>query len=367
LLDQQRYRQLVSGQRPGWAAAVTRLFLSPVSVVYAVCISIRNFLYERGILTVHRAAVPVVSIGNITVGGTGKTPFVIYMCRLLAARGKRCAVLTRGYKAGKGTLADEPGVLAGSCGGAPVVVNPDRLAGAEQAVSQFGAEALVLDDGFQHRRLGRDVDIVTIDAMCPFGYGRLLPAGLLREWVGSLKRADAVVITRSDQVSAERLSAIEERLRTIRSGLVIARSVHRPVCVRLSGSKELGLEELKGKRVFAFCGIGNPEAFLGTLRGLGVELVGFRIYNDHCWYKKGNVAEIYAQAERLDVELIVTTEKDYSETVLASLAGRERSFGCLAVELVLVGGAEKISELIDRALGGTIGPRRAEAAGTSGQ
>jgi tetraacyldisaccharide 4'-kinase len=186
---------------------------------YSLVVRLRNFLYSKRRLKIHTADVPVISVGNITTGGTGKTPLVIWLCNTIYQKSKiknqKCgvAILTRGYKTrgtrdegpfdfaqGRRGTTDELAILAESCPQAKVIVNPDRAAAARRAVG-FCAKVLVMDDGFQHRRLRRDLDIVTIDATCPFGYGRLLPAGLLREPVASLRRADAAVVTRCDQNS----------------------------------------------------------------------------------------------------------------------------------------------------------------------
>jgi tetraacyldisaccharide 4'-kinase len=322
-LNQDAYRKLVSGESAGLGAGLLRLILGIAAPIYGFIVGLRNFLYSKGCLKIHRAEVPVISIGNITTGGTGKTPLVIRLCKQLISDSQfqlsnsQCAILTRGYKAAKdlrgesGGYGDEPAVLAESCPGVQVVVNPDRIAGAAEAISRFGAKVLIMDDGFQHRRLGRDLDIVTIDATVPFGYGKLLPAGLLREPVGALKRADAVVITRCDQVDKAELTQLEGKLRQINPEMVVARSVHAPVCAKSINNREINLGELKGKKIFAFCGIGNPDAFFNTVGGLGAELAGSKAFDDHYHYTNECFADIYEQAKRLNADLILTTQKDW--------------------------------------------------------
>ncbi|MBN2129221.1 MAG: tetraacyldisaccharide 4'-kinase, partial [Sedimentisphaerales bacterium] len=215
-MDQQTYRKLISGQISPWLGIPGRILLTPPSWPYSLVTLFRNWLYAQGWLRVHRVGVPVVCVGNLTTGGTGKTPLVVWLARLMGQKGVRAAILTRGYKANGRktpydvtTNTDEPAELAAACPGVPVIVNPDRVAGAAEAIRSHGAQVLLMDDGFQHRRLGRDLDIVAVDATCPFGYGRLLPAGLLREPLSGLTRAHAVVLTRSDQVSEETLRQIE--------------------------------------------------------------------------------------------------------------------------------------------------------------
>jgi tetraacyldisaccharide 4'-kinase len=360
-LDQEVYRKLVSGESSGPGAVRLRFILRIASYIYLIIICIRNFLYSKGLLKVHRANAAVISIGNITTGGTGKTPLVIWLCRRIISDSKfqisssQCAILTRGYKADT-NYRDEPAVLAESCPGVQVVVNPNRVAGAAEAVSRFGAKVLIMDDGFQHRRLGRDVDIVAIDGTVPFGYGRLLPAGLLREPVGSLKRADAVVITRCDQVTDVELIQLEGKLKEINPEMVIARSVHTPVCAKFIDGREIGLKELKGNKIFAFCGIGNPDAFLSTVNGLGAEVIGSKIFDDHYHYTDDCLTDIYEKAQRFNAKLILTTQKDWFSISSSAIpnVGEEVNFAYLAIELRFISGEDKITELIKNALAGRI-------------
>jgi tetraacyldisaccharide 4'-kinase len=317
---------------------------------------------------IHRAEVPVISTGNLTTGGTGKTPLVIRLCNTLISIPQfklsisQCAILTRGYKAAKNSgdepvgYGDEPAVIAQSCPGVQVVVNPDRVAGAAEAVGRFGAKVLVMDDGFQHRRLGRDLDIVAIDSTVPFGYGKLLPAGLLREPVSALKRADAAVITRSDQVDKSELIQIEEKLNQINPEIVIARSVHAPVCAKSIDNREINLEALEGKKIFAFCGIGNPNAFLSTVKGLGAELAGSKVFDDHYHYTDDCLADIYEQAKGLKAELILTTQKDWVSFSPSAMPNSSEgvNFAYLEIELHFISGEDKITRLINNALAGRI-------------
>jgi len=367
-LNQDDFRKLISGQSSGAGATVLRFLLMPAAAVYSIIIRLRNFLYSKGLLRTHRVNVPVISVGNITTGGTGKTPFVIWLCRFLQNRNVACAILTRGYKThaekrvssiqDRASRTDEPAIFAESCPEAKVIVNPDRVAGAAEGVNRFGAKALIMDDGFQHRRLARDADIVTIDAMRPFGYGKMLPGGLLREPVTGLKRANAVVITRCDQIAEAELVQLGERLRLINPNMVIARSVHAPICAKSIDNKEMSLEELKGKKVFAFCGIGNPDAFLGTIRQLGADVIGSQIYDDHYYYAENDMGDIYAQAERLNADLILTTQKDWNKIALPALAKEDIAFAYLAIELKFVSGEDKITRLIEDVLADKITQRQ---------
>ena len=365
-MNQQSYRKLISGTNGGLGASFLHLVLGGAAQVYSIVIRLRNFLYSKGWLKIHRVNAAVISVGNITVGGTGKTPLVIWLYKQIIkdstpqAENCRCAILSRGYKSTKNlklktrSYRDEPAILIKSCPEAKLIINPDRLAGACEAVNKFGAKILIMDDGFQHRRLGRDIDIVTIDATEPFGFGRMLPAGLLRESPAGLSRADAVVLTRCDQSSEAELNKLEEKLKLINPDMIIARSIHSPICAKSLGRKEIKIEELKDKKIFAFCGIGNPDAFLNTIRQLGVNPVGSKIYNDHYHYTNDCLADIYEEALYLKADLILSTEKDWTKTALAASAKMNIPLAYLAIELKFTAGEDKLRGLIEDTLAGKI-------------
>jgi tetraacyldisaccharide 4'-kinase len=350
-LKQTDLQDIISGQYQGAYAAFLKIVSCPLSAVYRFIVQTRNRLYDVGLLKTHSVSVPVISVGNITAGGTGKTPLVAWLAKYISSK-KNCAILTRGYKANQG-ISDEVSILARSAPNTPVVVNPDRLAGAKEAIGS-GAEVLVLDDGFQHRRLARNVDIVTIDATCPFGYDQILPAGLLREPLKSLKRADAVIITRTDQAEKNRIEEIEITVKAINPSLIIATAIHKPLCIRDSRAVELQPVQLKGKRVFAFCGIGNPDAFLTTLKSLGATIAGSTVFDDHYHYTKADVDRIAGDAKAVNADSVLTTEKDFSKINAALLTQTPLDFAYLAVEIELLAGAERITQLIDKAIAGKI-------------
>lgn len=366
-MDQQTYRKLISGQISPWLGIPGRILLTLLSWPYSLVTLFRNWLYTQGWLRVRRVGVPVVCVGNLTTGGTGKTPLVVWLARLMGQKGLRAAVLTRGYKARRVCTAhhdpkvgnahpttDEPAELAQACPGVPVIVNPDRVAGAAEAIRNHGAQVLLMDDGFQHRRLGRDLDIVTIDATCPFGYGRLLPAGLLREPLTGLTRAHAVVMTRSDQVSEEALRQIETEIRQMNPDLVVARSIHAPVGARRGDGVEIPLEELKGKRVFAFCGLGNPAAFFATVQACGGVLAGSRAYDDHYAYAQGDLTDLCQAARSCGAELLLTSQKDWTKIAPLNRPDEAVPTAYLAVELRFTAGGDPLRALIEQTLAGTI-------------
>ncbi|HLB72798.1 MAG TPA: tetraacyldisaccharide 4'-kinase [Sedimentisphaerales bacterium] len=368
-MNQQDYRKLVSGQATGLGSSLLRLLLGIAACGYSLVIRLRNLLYSKGWFKTHRVNAAVISIGNITTGGTGKTPLVAWLCNEITQNSKlktqncKCAILTRGYKATQNSKLktqnyfDEPAILAQSCPQAKVVVNPDRVAGAVNAIS-FGANVLIMDDGFQHRRLARDLDIVAIDATMPFGFGRILPAGLLREPITALRRAGAVVITRADQAAQDQLTEIENKIRNIKADIVIARSIHSPVCAISRDGDRISLEKLQGKKILAFCGIGNPGAFLNTLKALGADLLGSAVFDDHHHYTHACLEKISKQARHLKADLIVTTQKDWTKIAPLLTDEKHLSFAFLAVEIRFQTGQDRLKGLIEHAIAGRICARQ---------
>ena len=358
-LNQEAYRKLISGQSKGVAAAIARAVLRVLSWGYASIIIVRNFLYSTGWLKVHKVNATVISVGNITTGGTGKTPLVVWIANQIT-QNYTCAILTRGYKTTQNSklktqnYIDEPEILAKGCPQAKVIVNPDRLAGAQEAIDKYHAKVLIMDDGFQHRRLGRNLDIVTIDATCPTGYGRMLPAGLLREPVSSLKRADAAVVTRSDQVNKSDLESLEAKLKSINPEMLIVRTIHNPVCAQTTHGEKIDIEQLKGKKIFAFCGIGNPEAFFSTIRKTGAQLVGSKIFNDHYAYANNDIDDIYEEAMYLGARLVLSTQKDWTKISSKKPPAADIPFAYLVMEMKFTDGVDKLKQLIEKTLTGKI-------------
>jgi tetraacyldisaccharide 4'-kinase len=369
-ISQDQFRVIISGQRMDAMARILRSLLRLMSLGYGMVVRIRNILYDHRILTSHRVDAFVLSVGNLTTGGTGKTPLVAWLAKHLQRKVSRVAVLTRGYKADRqlstinrqppqiGTVpiwkGDEPAELARACPGVPIIVNPDRVAGAMEAIHNHRTQVLVLDDGFQHRRLAHDLDIVTIDATEPFGYGRLLPAGLLREPLTSLHRAHAIVLTRCDQVAPPTLDEIEATVHRIHPSLPIARSIHAPAAVELADGSKLNPSQLKDKKVFAFCGLGNPEGFLRTVESCGCKIVGKRVFDDHQAYSDRILADLHGQAQSSGAELLLTTQKDWTKIKCLPLPNFPPALACLVVELAFISGSESLTVLIDRALAGRI-------------
>ncbi|MBU1260970.1 MAG: tetraacyldisaccharide 4'-kinase, partial [Planctomycetes bacterium] len=386
------WRKLVTSKNQPLGYRLLSWVLFAVSLFYRFAVALRNILYNKSILKTVKVPAAVISIGNITTGGTGKTPLVAWLCNYFATKNIKTAVLTRGYRVKNSAFADEPAMLAKAAPQAKVIVNPDRIAGAEKAISQHNAKLLIMDDGFQHRKLARDVNIVAIDATEPFGYEKLLPAGLLREPLGSLKRADAVVITRINQTPSascqppphcfdlrsktvgrpaatscdvsrsgksgaagearegEKISEIKERISKINPDIVFAAAVHKPMGIKLIKDKRIPLNKLAGRKIYAFCGIGNPDAFFQTLSDMALNIVGTKVYNDHHKYTESDIAAIYEDAKYKQAQLVLTTHKDWMKTALLCIDKFEIPFAALMIELEFIDGQEKIISLVDKAI-----------------
>jgi tetraacyldisaccharide 4'-kinase len=283
--------------------------LGLLSGFYRAGVAVRNHGYDRGWIAIQRAAVPVISVGNLTVGGTGKTPMVEWLSRWFRSRGIRVALLSRGYKQTHG-LNDEGRVLEENLPDVPHLQDADRVRSARIAVEELESELLVLDDGFQHRRLARDLDLVLIDALEPFGLSRLLPRGLLREPLKSLRRADLVVLSRADLVSADERATIRIAAERRAGPLRWVEARHAPLDLIDADGLVSPLGDLAGRSAVAFCGIGNPEGFRRTILPLCRELVDFRIYPDHHNYTATDVDTLQRWARDARADLVLTTQKD---------------------------------------------------------
>lgn len=310
--SEETYRHLISGQQRGVLAAGGRALLHSLSFAYQGITAGRNYCFNSGLRTVTKVGVPVISVGNLTTGGTGKTPMVATMVRMLQQLDRQPGIVSRGYHADDSGTNDEKRVLEHLCPGIPHVQNPDRIAAAKEIIRRHQVDAIVLDDGFQHRRIARDLDMVLIDATNPFGYDYVLPRGLLRESVGGLRRADQVVITRSDQVSESRLAEIENRIRQLTgrpSDLLTHISFQPTGLLDIHGSATT-LEQINKRRVLVMSAIGNPTGFVETCSAAGANIVASRFFPDHHHYTASDLAAVQSQAAENQVDVVLTTVKD---------------------------------------------------------
>lgn len=331
------YQELIRGRRRWPLARLARAGLKIASWPYGLGVRWRNRQYDRGRRSIHRAGVPVVCVGNLSLGGTGKTPCVEYVARFYRELGIAVAILSRGYGADAGRN-DEAMVLEENLPDVPHLQGADRANLATVAVEELEAELLVLDDGFQHRRLHRDLDIVLIDATCPPHRDFLFPRGTLRESASSLKRAGAILLTRCDQVEPGEVNAIREWLGNRFPGVPVATTEHRPTEESWS---------LRGKAVGAFCGIGNPTAFRRTLEDLGANAIAFQSFPDHHPYSREDVNELRAWANALPADAeIATTQKDWVKLRLADLAGRP--LRTIRIAMAFRNGEEEFQDVLRR-------------------
>lgn len=339
MLSDHHFRRIVSGQQRGIAAGLWRSGLRAAEVFYRAAVAWRNRRYDAGRSSVVRAAVPVISVGNLTLGGTGKTPAVAYLARWFRDRGVRVAVVSRGYRAGRHGVNDEALELQRQLPDVPHVPNPDRVAAAKVAVERHNAQLLLLDDGFQHRRLARDLDIVLLDALEPFGHHHVFPRGLLREGPQGLARADVVGLSRADLVSASRRDQIRQQVRRWSSAAWIELA-HRPVqWIRASGAC-LPLDQLVGQPVAAFCGIGSPEGFERALAALGCRVVASKPFADHYRYTPSDLTRLGRWARRHAASALVCTAKDLSKIPQDDTQGI--AIWALQVELQVMAGREDL-------------------------
>jgi tetraacyldisaccharide 4'-kinase len=305
------FLRIVRGETRGIGAASARALLWLASRGYAVGASARNWAFDHGWKKAHRASVPVISVGNLTLGGTGKTPLVEWIARWYRRHHCKVAILSRGYGQ-TGGMNDEGLVLEENLPDVPHLQGRDRVQLARIAPEELESELLILDDGFQHRGLARDLDIVVLDATDPFGLGHLFPRGLLRESPRSLPRATVVVLTRANSVDEPTRSQIREAAeRWAGRDLAWAEARHAPRDLVTVHGVTHPLADLPRRKIVAFCGIGNPGAFERTLEGLGAEIAGFRVFPDHYAYTATDVSQIAGWARQSGADLALTTQKDF--------------------------------------------------------
>ena len=320
-------------------ASPGRFLLIPFSWLYAAGISVRNRLYAIGVFKARSLPCRVISVGNIVVGGTGKTPAVITIAKHLQTEGKRVAILLRGYKRharekmtivsdGKKVCAspaesgDEAYMMARHLSDIPIIADKCRYLAGQIALERFNVDVLLLDDGFQHRQLARDVDVLTVPATHPFGDPKgLLPVGTLREPPSALQRADLILLTHTDTPNVS-LDA-KEAVKQLAPNALILESIHQPIHLyplapensERNINVHTDIKALKGKRLLAVCGIGNPDAFVATLMQCYPENVELLAFPDHHVYTEADRRQIHAAFQTSDADLIVTTQKDEQKLV----------------------------------------------------
>lgn len=342
--------RLLSGWEQGFAAGAGHV-LGVAGGAYRGLLGAREWLYARGMLHSRALDRPVVSVGNLTVGGTGKTPAVELAVRTLLDLGHRPAIVSRGYgRHSRGIQivadaasirldaeegGDEPFLLARRLPGVPVVVGANRYDAGRTAIERFGVTAIVLDDGFQHRTVHKDLEIVMIRTVNPWGNGRLLPGGPLREPLSALARAHVVVATGARR--PEDAAPVAATVAAHAPGVPVLAARHVPAeCWEGASMRFLPLDTLRSGRFLGFAAIGSPASFERTLADAGAALASMVTFTDHHWYSRQDLAALDRRAADLGVDALVTTEKDWVR--LRRLASLARPLYVLSVRLVLLAG-----------------------------
>ena len=319
---------VIEGKRTGLVASVVLVLLTLLAYVYIAGLKLFLLPYKFGIRKQFRLPCPVVSIGNLTVGGTGKTPMTLRLCELLTARGLKVVVLNRGYKGdneygvaivsdGKRILltpeqaGDEATMLAGMLKGIPVIVGKDRRVSGTLAVKEFQPDLILLDDGMQFYQLHRDFEITLLLSEMPFDNGWPFPRGKMREPMTHLRRSSAVVLTQTDRVTPDSIAALKLRVNKLAPGKPIFEATFKPTeLVPLAGNDQKELEWLRGRKIGAFCALGNPEGFQGQLTELGAEVVHWHAFPDHHNLTMGELQQFLEQAASVGAEAVIVTDKD---------------------------------------------------------
>lgn len=298
---------LATDKEQGFLAGIFKIILFGFSLIYALVIAALKFIYR---LSPNRLNCRVISVGNITLGGTGKTSLVEFIAKYLEQQGQRVAILSRGYKQKGNIPADEPAMLEKNLKNVPVIVDANRIRAGKEAIEKYGADTVILDDGFQQWKLKKDLEIVTVDATNPFGNRWVIPRGILREPVAALKEADILVLTKTNLNPG--IMQIKNLLSRINRRAILVEATHQPLGFYALGSPDnlLSLDSLKGVSVTAFSGIADPASFENLLGNLGVKIgLSFR-FSDHHHYSPRVLADIIEESKRKNITTIVTTEKD---------------------------------------------------------
>lgn len=331
------FYSLMTDKYNGWWAMPFKFALQLVSLVYGACIFIRALLYRAGIFKVSSVPLKVISVGNITLGGTGKTPFVIALSAILKDELKKEAcVLIRGYGW------DEQAMLKRRLADIPVMVGEDRAKSARRAIRLYGSNIAVLDDGFQHWELFRDLDIVLIDSRNPFGNGHLFPRGVLREGKNALSRAHVIVFTKASQATRG-LEALKDKVSAINGRAVFLEANHEPThFYNLRMNEQFPLEHVRGKRVMLLSSIGDPQYFADTVKSLGADIAEHITFPDHHDYRKRDVDDILVKCSERSFDYIVTTEKDAVKFSRMGFHFKGYKLLVLAVRMSIIKGKEEL-------------------------
>jgi tetraacyldisaccharide 4'-kinase len=326
---------IMKNNRGGMFAAIVKGVLRALSWLYAAAIKIVDYGYTSGIRRVHKVSVPVVSVGNISLGGTGKTPFTLFLANYFSDNGKKPAVLIRGYGD------DEKRMLCDELPDVPVFVGQDRVSSATAAVKE-GRDVILLDDGFQHRRISRDLNILMLDADSLLGGGSLFPRGILREPLSSLKRADALVLSKVDRLDTKGKEEALRKIKALAPGKPVITARHKPVFLKDVTGAVYSAESLNGQGVCLVSGIADPDYFEFEVKKLGADIAKRLDYADHHNYSQKDIDRIHAAAGGGNIKKIITTKKDYVKMQRLDLSRMEEKLFILDTEMEIVEGKEAL-------------------------
>ena len=326
---------LMTDRKKGFFYDICKFKLYVISLIYGFAISVRRLLYKIGIFKTRKAPLKVISVGNLTLGGTGKTPFTVTLGHILESELKKnVCVLIRGYGW------DEQAMLKNKLSDIPVLVGEDRARSALKAVKLYASDTAILDDGFQHWELERNIDIVLVDSGNPFGNSQLFPRGILREPKKALERADFIVFTKADKKGIN-ISALKDGVRCFNKNAAFLEAVHRPAHLYENKTKQrYDLSYLKSRRVVLLSSIGDPEYFEKTVKDLGADMAEHIIFPDHHDYRKNDIDHILKRCSEKDFDLVLTTEKDIVKLNRLGLYLRLYKVLVVAVDLEITSGKE---------------------------
>ncbi|MDG2384611.1 MAG: tetraacyldisaccharide 4'-kinase [Pirellulaceae bacterium] len=345
MLSAEAFRAIVSGEKRGPAANVARGLLGIAEYPYAWAMQIRNRRFNRGNARIDRVEVPVISIGNLTLGGTGKTPMVGWLARWFRQQGVRVSIVSRGYGAQPSSSNDEAKELEARLPDVPHLQNPERYHAARIAIDELDTQLILLDDGFQHRRLHRDLDLVLIDATEPFGYEHVFPRGMLREPLSGLQRANAVILTRCNLVDKKQIATIRAEVMRLAPQATWIEVGHKATELRSSSGRCLPLDQFAGKSVTAFCGIGNPTAFRQTLEAHQLMVSDFRVFPDHHAYSRDDIQNLTSWSQHSSAQqAVICTHKDLVK-IAADRLGQHPLYA-LIIDLTIQHGGDQLEHLL---------------------
>ena len=344
------FRKLITRRKASPAVLLLRGALRILSVPYAAAAQLKNCCYDMGLKDVYRSSLPTISVGNLSVGGTGKSPVVAWLARQLRQKGIRVAILSRGYGQLDSGRNDEALELEVLLPDVPHLQHRDRSASARLAEEELDMQCLLLDDAFQHRRIARDLDIVLIDATDPPSAQHPLPGGLYREAFRNLRRADIVIISRSDQAKGSELQRLENRVARHAPTALLVKAKHGPSDLFSYPDTIQPPSALKGRPILAFCGIGNPDAFFATLVELGASVLATKTFPDHHAYSRDDVDKLDRWVRsHPQAEMVLCTMKDSVKIQTSRTGGLP--LAALRVELTLSANDQsRVLEQIDEVL-----------------